>query len=50
MLDGSEIWYDVLGPSEFGPPSRRDPMKVRADVRDGYVSTESAQCNYGVEI
>ena len=48
--EGSEIWYEVPGSGGFGPPSRRDPAKVRADVRDGYVSAESARRDYGVEV
>ena len=48
--EGSEIWYDVPGSGGFGPPSRRDPAKVRTDVSDGYVSAESARRDYGVEI
>ena len=47
--EGSEIWYEAPGSGGFGPPSRRDPAKVRADVRDGYVSAESARRDYGVD-
>lgn len=47
--EDSEIWYEVPGSGGFGPPSERDPEKVRADVRDGYVSVESARRDYGVD-
>ena len=46
---GSEIWYEVPGSGGFGPPAKRDPDKVRADVRDGYVSAEAAKRDYGFE-
>ena len=48
--EDSEIWYEVPGSGGFGPPSERDPEKVRADVRDGYVSVESARRDYGVDV
>lgn len=36
------------GGGGYGDPLKRDPQKVLADVRDGYVSTENAAGNYGV--
>ena len=40
----------VNGPSwpEFSKALERDPERVRADVRDGYVSLEAAAREYGV--
>jgi hypothetical protein len=32
----------------FGDPLERDPERVRADVRDGYVSLAAAERDYGV--
>ncbi|MBV8989458.1 MAG: hydantoinase B/oxoprolinase family protein, partial [Solirubrobacterales bacterium] len=36
------------GGGGFGQPLERDPDRVRADVRDGYVSLEGAARDYGV--
>ena len=47
--EGSEIWYEVPGSGGFGSPAKRDPDKVRADVRAGYVSAGAAKRDYGVE-
>lgn len=38
------------GGGGFGDPSERDPERVLEDVRDGYVSVEGAQRDYGVVI
>ena len=47
--EGSEIWYEVPSSGGFGSPAKRDPDKVRADVRAGYVSAGAAKRDYGVE-
>ena len=36
------------GGGGFGPPWERPPEKVREDVRQGYVTLDSAKSNYGV--
>ena len=41
---------EVGGGGGFGNPLERDPQKVLADVRSGYVSLEAARCDYGVVI
>jgi N-methylhydantoinase B len=38
------------GGGGHGDPTERDPDRVRADIREGYVSPEGAQKDYGVEI
>jgi N-methylhydantoinase B len=40
----------ALGPSGggYGNPFERDPQAVLADVREGYISSESAVADYGV--
>ena len=35
---GTEITLGLPGGGGYGPPWRRDPARVLADVRDGYVS------------
>jgi N-methylhydantoinase B len=47
---GTEITLELPGGGGFGPPWRRDPGRVLADVRDGYVSLEQARNSYGVAI
>jgi N-methylhydantoinase B len=36
------------GGGGFGDPLEREPLRVQQDVRDGYVSLESAERDYGV--
>ena len=47
---GTEITLELPGGGGYGPPWRRDPARVLADVRDGYVSLEQARAAYGVAI
>jgi N-methylhydantoinase B len=47
---GTEITLGLPGGGGYGPPWRRDPARVLADVRDGYVSLERARIDYGVAI
>jgi N-methylhydantoinase B len=47
---GTEITLGLPGGGGYGPPWRRDPARVLADVRDGYVSLERARTDYGVAI
>jgi N-methylhydantoinase B len=41
---------DMGGGGGFGDPLERDPERVLADVRSGYVSVASARDDYGVVI
>ena len=50
MLAGTEITLGLPGGGGYGPPWRRDPARVLADVRHGYVSLERARSAYGVAI
>jgi N-methylhydantoinase B len=45
---GSVVELRTGGGGGFGEPLERDPERVRADVRDGYVSIEAAERDYGV--
>src|SRR5262249_33388206 len=38
------------GGGGYGPPSERDAEAIREDVREGYVSREAAQRDYGVDV
>jgi N-methylhydantoinase B len=40
----------MMGGGGYGPPAARDPERVLADVRDGYVSIEQAREEYGAAI
>ena len=45
---GERLRLELPGGGGFGDPRKRDPEKVRADVRDGLVSPEAAEQVYGV--
>ena len=45
---GEVIRTRTGGGGGFGPAWERDPMHVRDDVIDGYVSRQGAACDYGV--
>jgi N-methylhydantoinase B len=47
---GTEITLGLPGGGGYGPPWRRDPTRVLADVQGGYVSLEQAREAYGVAI
>lgn len=40
--------YLTNGGGGWGDPLERDPVRVKADVRDGYVTIEGAKSDYGV--
>jgi N-methylhydantoinase B len=42
--------FQTGGGGGYGPPSERDPERVREDVIDGYVSKEQAVERYGVVV
>lgn len=50
LAPGSVVELCTGGGGGFGEPLERDPERVRADVRDGYVSTEAAARDYGVAL
>ena len=45
---GSEVSSSTNGGGGWGNPLEREPERVQADVRDGYVSFEKAREDYGV--
>jgi N-methylhydantoinase B len=50
LKDGDGFLVEVGGGGGFGNPLERDPQRVLADVRAGYVSIEAAGNDYGVVI
>lgn len=44
----SLVVLEVPGSGGFGPPEKRDRKRVLDDVIDGYVSVQSANCDYGL--
>ena len=47
---GSLVVFDVPGSGGYGPPAERDPVRLREDLRDGYVTPGGARRDYGVEV
>jgi N-methylhydantoinase B/oxoprolinase/acetone carboxylase alpha subunit len=50
IRDGDVVEALTTGGGGYGDPLDRDPARVLADVRGGYVSLESAERDYGVTI
>src|SRR5699024_2817474 len=46
----TRVTLEMPGGGGFGPPWERDPLRVLDDVRNGYVSAESAREDYAVVI
>jgi len=50
LADGQAVTFTYPGGGGFGDPRARDPARVLADVRDGLVSVQAAERDYGVVI
>ena len=50
MVAGDVLENNTGGGGGWGDPFQRDPARVMADVREGYVSVEAARRDYGVAI
>lgn len=50
LARGDLVSFRCSGSGGFGPPSQREREAVLRDVREGVVSAESAQADYGVEL
>jgi len=48
--EGDGVLVEVGGGGGFWPPLERDPERVLADVRSGYVSLAAAERDYGVVV
>ena len=46
----SRILLEVPGSGGYGPAADRDPAQLARDVKDGYVSSDGAKRDYGVEV
>jgi len=46
---GDVVSFRLSGAGGYGPPECRDPDRIRADIRDGYVTAEAARRDYGFE-
>ena len=43
------VTFDTPGGGGFGPPSERDPEKIRIDVKNGLITPAKAKDDYGIE-
>jgi N-methylhydantoinase B len=50
LVEGDRFTRPSAGGGGFGDPLERDPVAVREDVADGYVSIERARKDYGVVV
>ena len=50
LPEDTVVTLEMPGGGGFGPPMKRNPMRVLKDVRNGYVLPESAKIDYGVVI
>lgn len=50
LQPGQHVILELPGGGGFGPPNERDPARVLADVRAGYVSVAAAEREYAVAI
>ena len=50
LPEDTKVTLEMPGGGGFGPPTKRDPMRVLNDVRNGYVTSKSARMDYGVVI
>jgi N-methylhydantoinase B len=47
---GARLTVREAGAGGFGDPRKRDPGRVLADVREGFVSPKAALKDYGVKV
>ena len=47
---GQHLRLETPGGGGYGDPFERDPDAILSDIKDGYVSVESAKHQYGVII
>jgi len=50
VAPGTRIALRTAGAGGYGDPKKRDPQKVRRDVREGYIDARRARQQYGVVI
>jgi N-methylhydantoinase B len=47
---GDFIRLELPGGGGFGDPAERDPDQVASDVADGFITSETARCDYSVAL
>jgi N-methylhydantoinase B len=50
MRQGDTIRLETAGGGGYGDPRARDPEAVLSDLRNGYISPESAERDYGLQV
>ena len=48
LQPGQRVILELPGGGGYGPPSERDPERVLADARQGYISLDAAERDYAV--
>lgn len=49
LVPGDKVRLIVSGGGGYGPPEKRDAMRILEDLREGYISSEGARRDYGYE-
>jgi len=49
ISQGDVVSYRLAGGGGYGDPRERDPVAIREDIADGYVSRAAAAELYGVD-
>ena len=49
LHEGDELYYRTPGGGGFGDPRKRDPVLIREDLADGYISRDAAGRDYGLD-
>ena len=49
LHEGDELYYRTPGGGGFGDPRKRDPVLIREDLADGYISRDAAARDYGLD-
>ncbi len=50
LQPGQRVILELPGGGGYGPPSERDPERVLADARQGYISLDAAERDYAVVV
>jgi N-methylhydantoinase B len=50
IREGDIVSFDKWGGGGYGDPLARDPVRVLADLEEGYISADNAEKSYGVVI
>jgi N-methylhydantoinase B len=49
IAQGDAVLVECPGGGGWGPPSARDPERVREDLKQGYIALEDAVATYGLD-